>query len=56
MGLAIYNLLSRPSGGWADADEAEILNIGLINNMPDAALETTERQFFRLMSAAAPET
>jgi homoserine O-succinyltransferase len=55
MGLGVHSLLSRPSGGWVDADEAEIFNIGLVNNMPDAALENTERQFFRLMSAAAPE-
>ena len=43
-----------------DADEFErrqkadkILNIGLINNMPDAALQATERQFTRLLQAAA---
>lgn len=30
------------------------LRIGLVNNMPDAALLATERQFARLLAAAAP--
>jgi homoserine O-succinyltransferase len=34
-----------------DADAG--LTIGLINNMPDAALQATERQFMRLLQAAA---
>lgn len=34
-----------------DAEPA--LNIGLINNMPDSALQATERQFMRLLKAAA---
>ena len=34
-----------------DADA--VLTIGLINNMPDAALQATERQFMRLLQAAA---
>lgn len=29
------------------------INIGLINNMPDGALKATERQFLRLLNAAA---
>ena len=29
------------------------LTIGLVNNMPDSALKATERQFARLLSAAA---
>jgi homoserine O-succinyltransferase len=33
---------------------AETLDIGLINNMPDTALEQTERQFIGLMTAATP--
>src|ERR1700689_3111844 len=33
----------------ADVD----LTIGLINNMPDAALQATERQFMRLLRQAA---
>src|SRR5437660_2196214 len=35
--------------------EAETLDIGLVNNMPDAALEQTERQFIGLLTAAAGE-
>jgi homoserine O-succinyltransferase len=35
------------------ADSA--LTIGLINNMPDTALQSTERQFTRLLQAAAPD-
>jgi homoserine O-succinyltransferase/O-acetyltransferase len=31
------------------------LNIGLINNMPDSALEATERQFVSLLGAASEE-
>ena len=31
----------------------EVLTIGLINNMPDPALQATERQFMRLLTAAA---
>jgi homoserine O-succinyltransferase/O-acetyltransferase len=30
-----------------------VLSIGLINNMPDSALQATERQFMRLLKAAA---
>jgi homoserine O-succinyltransferase len=33
-----------------------VLTIGLINNMPDAALQATERQFLRLLQAAAGDT
>ncbi len=36
-----------------ESDQAT-LTIGLINNMPDAALQATERQFTRLLQAAAP--
>jgi homoserine O-succinyltransferase len=32
-----------------------VLTVGLINNMPDAALQATERQFMRLLTAAAGE-
>ena len=34
-------------------DAGAVLNIGLINNMPDSALQATERQFTRLLKAAA---
>ena len=39
----------RASGGTG----AGCLEIGLVNNMPDAALRATERQFSKLLSAAA---
>jgi homoserine O-succinyltransferase len=32
---------------------ADVLDIGLVNNMPDAALDATERQFRALLDAAA---
>jgi homoserine O-succinyltransferase len=43
------------SGGRASAPGAatEALVIGLVNNMPDSALEGTEQQFTRLLGAAA---
>ena len=41
----------RASGG-ADAG---CLEIGLVNNMPDLALRATERQFSKLLAAAAGE-
>ncbi|BAR54333.1 homoserine O-succinyltransferase [Bradyrhizobium diazoefficiens] len=34
-------------------NRAECLDIGLINNMSDAALMSTERQLFDLLAAAA---
>src|SRR3972149_4428670 len=33
--------------------DANCVDIGLINNMPDSALEATERQFLALLDAAA---
>jgi homoserine O-succinyltransferase len=41
------------SAGRASGARAEALVIGLINNMPDSALEGTEQQFSRLLGAAA---
>jgi homoserine O-succinyltransferase len=35
---------------------ASCVNIGLVNNMPDSALEATERQFFDLIRAGSPDT
>jgi homoserine O-succinyltransferase len=35
------------------AADADCIDIGLVNNMPDAALEKTERQFIGLLNAAA---
>jgi len=40
-------------GGGACATPAEQLNLALINNMPDAALEDTELQFFGLLDDAS---
>ena len=53
-----HHLFSRaPSGGAAatasPGNRVECLDIGLINNMPDAALMSTERQLFDLIGAAA---
>src|SRR2546425_9716767 len=51
--LAGAECLSRTSPvAFRDAD-ANCLEIGLVNNMPDAALEATERQFRALLDAAA---
>src|SRR5271167_2086778 len=36
-------------------DDATI-EIGIVNNMPDAALESTERQFIGLLAAASGKT
>jgi homoserine O-succinyltransferase len=41
-------------GGGQNADA--VLTIGLVNNMPDAALQATERQFMTLLGAAAGNT
>jgi homoserine O-succinyltransferase len=53
----IPNLLSRKtrshSAASADVAETQTLRIALINNMPDAALEDTEVQFFELLDSAA---
>ncbi len=37
----------------SDAEPANCLNIGLINNMPDSALVSSERQLFELLTSAA---
>jgi homoserine O-succinyltransferase/O-acetyltransferase len=44
--LSLDRLLQRPPAG-------EALTIGLVNDMPDAALKTTERQFRELLASAA---
>jgi homoserine O-succinyltransferase len=45
----------RESDQLEDSQKATdaVLTIGLVNNMPDAALQATERQFTRLLQAAA---
>jgi homoserine O-succinyltransferase len=58
-GRRVPNLLSRknrPHSPSADVREASAVRIALINNMPDAALEDTEVQFFELLDAAASDT
>ncbi len=45
---------SGRSGSQAELHAANCITIGLVNNMPDAALETTERQFTDLIRAATP--
>src|SRR5256712_620869 len=45
--------LSRTSPVEFRDSDANCLEIGLVNNMPDAALEATERQFRALLDAAA---
>ena len=47
-------LRERARVEFRDSD-ASCLEIGLINNMPDAALEATERQFLALLAAAADD-
>jgi homoserine O-succinyltransferase/O-acetyltransferase len=42
------------SGAPAELNAGNCISIGLINNMPDAALEATERQFTDLIRAATP--
>ena len=53
-----HHLFSRAASESAaamvsQANRVECLDIGLINNMPDAALMSTERQLFDLLGAAA---
>lgn len=43
---------ATPFATQADGDRAHSLHIGLINNMPDAALQETERQFHSLLAEA----
>ncbi len=45
---------SDRSGSRAELNAGICITIGLINNMPDAALEATERQFTDLIRAATP--
>ena len=43
------------SGSSVELRGANCVNIGLVNNMPDAALEGTERQFIELLRAATTD-
>jgi homoserine O-succinyltransferase/O-acetyltransferase len=49
--LAPTELREAENPGRRESDR--IITIGLINNMPDPALQATERQFMRLLTAAA---
>jgi homoserine O-succinyltransferase len=55
MDTGVQNLSMRPRSGWMNGHPPDALHIGLLNNMADSALENTERQFFRLFGASAPE-
>ncbi len=46
-------LNSNPSDADSREQPGNSLHIGLINNMPDGALEATERQFLSLLNAAS---
>ena len=46
---------TMPSDAAAEAEPANCLTIGLVNNMPDPAVEATERQFVDLIRAAASD-
>src|SRR5258707_7434215 len=48
-------LLNEPAGGPSHASNDKCIDIGLLNIMPDSALETTERQFLTLLNAAADD-
>lgn len=56
-GGRVPKLLQRNNGSQrtsaSGASSAQAIRIALINNMPDAALEDTEVQFFELLDAAA---
>jgi homoserine O-succinyltransferase len=47
--------VSRPEPSRSFAGARPRLTIGLVNNMPDAALQTTERQFGDLLAEARPD-
>jgi homoserine O-succinyltransferase/O-acetyltransferase len=49
--LAPTELPETVGPGRRDSDR--VITIGLVNNMPDPALQATERQFMRLLTAAA---
>jgi homoserine O-succinyltransferase len=47
---------SGQAGHSVEFNAPNCLTIGLVNNMPDAAVEATERQFVDLLRAATPNT
>jgi homoserine O-succinyltransferase len=48
------HLRARPEPEFREGD-ANCIELGLVNNMPDSALEQTERQVLKLLDAAAPD-
>jgi homoserine O-succinyltransferase len=55
-GLAPTQLRELPEFDGRENAVDAVLTIGLLNNMPDGALQATERQFMRLLRAAAGNT
>jgi homoserine O-succinyltransferase len=53
MPLTIDSFAKAAERGRGSFESAETLRIGLVNNMPDAALRATESQLSRLLEAAA---
>lgn len=53
--LGRANRLHRAATRFRESSRTTRLDIGLINNMPDAALDATERQFRALLGAAADD-
>ena len=48
--------MDRGQREWSQETNSNRLIVGLLNNMPDAALESTERQFRELLDAPSAET
>jgi homoserine O-succinyltransferase/O-acetyltransferase len=55
-GIADLGTQSQPSSRAPQLRDGGSIVIGFVNNMPDAALRTTERQFRELLAAASPNT
>ena len=53
--IAGPTLLEDPADGPTRPSAGKCIEIGLLNLMPDAALESTERQFLTLLNAAADD-
>ena len=52
--VPVESLRGRPRPEFREG-EANCIDLGLVNNMPDTALETTERQVLKLLDAAADD-
>jgi len=53
--LPVRDIRERRTRRGSVRDRGRRLEIGLVNNMPDAAVSATERQFIRLLEAASGE-